>query len=416
MAEKPTVIKTEHVGKKFIIRHKPEKKPAGRNAALPLFKKKEDFWALKDIGFEVRQGERVGIIGKNGAGKSTLLKLLCRITEPTEGRIELLGKVSAMLEVGTGFNQELTGRENVYLNGAILGMSKAEIDAKFDSIVEFSEIGQFLDTPVKRYSSGMYVRLAFAVASHLEPDILVVDEVLAVGDQRFRQKCIDKMNQIAQADTTILCVSHQMNVIRELCDRVIVLKEGRLVFDGGTEDGIRFYLNENSLSNPDFFQLDNRDRHMVSKNLVHLESLELLNNSARLAGETAEMLLRIRWTASADIKGVKLRMVIRFNDDSPVGITLSEKLCDSVKGQRYENTFSFDTSCLFPGDYKANLTLYESDETGRSTFLDHISEAIFFEVAELKNADKSVVYNHTYWGHVHLPPLVSRDSSGGSGQ
>ena len=194
LAEKPTVIKTEHVGKKFIIRHKPEKKPAGRNAALPLFKKKEDFWALKDIGFEVRQGERVGIIGKNGAGKSTLLKLLCRITEPTEGRIELLGKVSAMLEVGTGFNQELTGRENVYLNGAILGMSKAEIDAKFDSIVEFSEIGQFLDTPVKRYSSGMYVRLAFAVASHLEPDILVVDEVLAVGDQRFRQKCIDKMN------------------------------------------------------------------------------------------------------------------------------------------------------------------------------------------------------------------------------
>lgn len=415
MTDKPLVIKTQNIGKKYIIRHK-KQRPSNKKPGLAILRRKEDFWALKDIAFEVRQGERVGIIGKNGAGKSTLLKLLCRITEPTEGRIELLGKVSAMLEVGTGFNQELTGRENVYLNGAILGMNKAEIDAKFDSIIEFSEIGRFIDTPVKRYSSGMFVRLAFAVASHLEPDILIVDEVLAVGDQRFRQKCIDKMNEIAQDDTTILCVSHQMNVIRELCDRVIVLKEGQLVFDGGTEEGIQFYLNENNRNNPDFFELGSMDRHMVSKNLLRLESLELLNNSTRLAGETAEMLLRIRWTAMSDIRGVKLRMVIRFNDDSPVGITMSEKLCDSVNGQSYENTFSFDTSCLFPGDYKANLTLYESDETGKSVYLDHVNEAVFFEVAEMKNADKSVVYNHTYWGHVHLPPLVSRDPSGGAGQ
>lgn len=200
------------------------------------------FWALKDVSFAIQPGEVVGVIGRNGAGKSTLLKILSRITEPTEGEIRLRGRVSSLLEVGTGFHPELTGRENIFLNGSILGMSKAEIKAKFDQIVAFSEIEKFLDTPVKRYSSGMYVRLAFAVAAHLEPEILIVDEVLAVGDLEFQKKCLGKMGEVAQDGRTILLVSHNMSAIQSLCGRVILLRAGRLVEDGPTPDVIRSYL------------------------------------------------------------------------------------------------------------------------------------------------------------------------------
>lgn len=190
---------------------------------------KQEFWALKDASFEVRQGEKLGIIGSNGAGKSTILKLLSRITDPTEGRICLNGRVASLLEVGTGFHPELTGRENIYLNGAILGMTKAEIKRKFDDIVEFSEIDKFLDTPVKRYSSGMYVRLAFAVAAHLEPEILLVDEVLAVGDAAFQRKCLGRMGEVAREGRTILFVSHNMVAVQNLCGRVLRLDKGRVV-------------------------------------------------------------------------------------------------------------------------------------------------------------------------------------------
>ena len=190
----------------------------------------EEFWALKDVSFEVKRGEVLGIIGRNGAGKSTLLKILSRITEPTEGRVTLRGRVASLLEVGTGFHPELTGRENIYLNGAILGMTRAEIRRKFDEIVAFAEVEKFLDTPVKRYSSGMYVRLAFAVAAHLEPEILVVDEVLAVGDAEFQKKCLGKMNSVATVEgRTVLFVSHNMAVVQHLCERVILLKNGVLL-------------------------------------------------------------------------------------------------------------------------------------------------------------------------------------------
>jgi lipopolysaccharide transport system ATP-binding protein len=191
-------------------------------------------WALKDISLEIKRGEVVGIIGRNGAGKSTLLKILSRITEPTEGRAILDGRVGSLLEVGTGFHPELTGRENIYLNGTILGMHKAEIDRKFDEIVEFSEIEQFLDTPVKRYSSGMYVRLAFAVAAHLEPEILVVDEVLAVGDAAFQKKCLGKMEDVSKQGRTVLFVSHNMQAVQRLCTRCVLLKGGRLDMEGNT--------------------------------------------------------------------------------------------------------------------------------------------------------------------------------------
>jgi len=410
MTEKPTVIKTEHIGKKYVIKHNREASglPAGKSSRIFNALKRqtaEDFWALKDINFEIKQGERIGIIGKNGAGKSTLLKLLSRITEPTEGRIELLGKISAMLEVGTGFNPELTGRENVYLNGAILGMSKTEIDGKFDKIVEFSEIGKFIDTPVKRYSSGMYVRLAFAVASHLDPDILIIDEVLAVGDQKFRQKCLNRMNEIAESDKTIICVSHQMNVIRELCGRVMVLQNGELIYDGEPEEGIKLYSGITKQGNPDFFELGSLTRPAVySKYPMHLESFEFLNNPARLAGEDPQIRFALVWQSHKNINGVRLRMVIRFNDDSPAGVAVSGALCDTEEGVTYTKIISFDTSCLFPGNYKANLSLFESDSTGTTVYLDYVGEAVFFEVVELKNS-KISVHNHSGWGHVRLPGL-----------
>jgi lipopolysaccharide transport system ATP-binding protein len=203
---------------------------------------KSTIWALKDVNLEVEPGEVVGIIGRNGAGKSTLLKVLTRITEPTRGRVELYGRVASLLEVGTGFHAELTGRENVYLNGAILGMKKEEIDRKFDEIVAFAEIEQFLDTPVKRYSSGMYMRLAFAVAAHLEPEILLVDEVLAVGDTSFQRKCLDKMREVSQHGRTILFVSHNLDAVRKLCSKAILLERGAIDVAGETDFVLKKYL------------------------------------------------------------------------------------------------------------------------------------------------------------------------------
>jgi lipopolysaccharide transport system ATP-binding protein len=204
----------------------------------------EEFWALKDVSFDVKRGEVMGIVGRNGAGKTTLLKILSRITEPSEGRVTIRGRVASLLEVGTGFNPELTGRENIYLNGAILGMTRAEIKRKFDEIVTFAEVEKFLDTPVKRYSSGMYVRLAFAVAAHLEPEILVIDEVLAVGDIEFQKKCLGKMSQVASGGRTILFVSHNIAAIETICPRSIYLSSGALVADGPTKKVIPLYLEQ----------------------------------------------------------------------------------------------------------------------------------------------------------------------------
>jgi lipopolysaccharide transport system ATP-binding protein len=260
-----SVIRVEDLGKKYILNHQQDSSGAYRYKALrdvvadgvkaltksfvkPSLQKKsdpthEEFWALKDVSFEIKQGEAIGIIGRNGAGKSTLLKVLSRITEPTEGRISLRGRVASLLEVGTGFHPELTGRENIYLNGSILGMSRSEIKKKFDEIVAFAEVERFLDTPVKRYSSGMYVRLAFAVAAHLEPEILIVDEVLAVGDSAFQKKCLGKMGDVATKEgRTVLFVSHSMQAIAQLTKRCVLLSKGTVQFDGNTDQAIRLYL------------------------------------------------------------------------------------------------------------------------------------------------------------------------------
>jgi lipopolysaccharide transport system ATP-binding protein len=214
-----------------------------RLAGTPPANEEERFWALKDVSFQINEGEVVGIIGRNGAGKSTLLKILSRIVEPTEGRVTIRGRVASLLEVGTGFHPELTGRENIYLNGAILGMARAEIRRKFDEIVAFAEVEKFLDTPVKRYSSGMYVRLAFAVAAHLDPEILFVDEVLAVGDIQFQDKCLAKIEDTSRGGRTVLFVSHNLHAVARLCSRSVILKEGKVIFDGKPSIGIEQYLN-----------------------------------------------------------------------------------------------------------------------------------------------------------------------------
>jgi lipopolysaccharide transport system ATP-binding protein len=253
------VIKVENLGKSYQIRHKQESYTAlrdvltdgAKNAGRALLHRnngqvaetREEFWALKDVSFEVKQGERLGIIGRNGAGKSTLLKILSRITQPTSGEVRLRGRVASLLEVGTGFHPELTGRENIYLNGAILGMTREEIRRKFDEIVAFAEVERFLDTPVKRYSSGMYVRLAFAVAAHLEPEILLVDEVLAVGDNVFQEKCLGKMKDVSQSEgRTVLFVSHNLGAIESLCQTAILMENGRNAFYGMSGDVVSRYL------------------------------------------------------------------------------------------------------------------------------------------------------------------------------
>lgn len=259
-----TVIKVENLGKKYILSHQQEgqlqyralrdvisdgAKSVGKRLLNPfgqssMHPEQEEFWALKDVSFEIKRGDRVGIIGRNGAGKSTLLKILSRITEPTTGRISIRGRIASLLEVGTGFHPELTGRENIYLNGAVLGMSKLEIKRKFDEIVDFAEVEKFLDTPVKRYSSGMYVRLAFAVAAHLEPQVLVIDEVLAVGDAAFQKKCLGKMESVSKEGRTILFVSHQMSAIQRLCSTGILLGGGQTKFVGSAQGAIDVYLKD----------------------------------------------------------------------------------------------------------------------------------------------------------------------------
>jgi lipopolysaccharide transport system ATP-binding protein len=251
-------IRIHDLGKKYRIRHQRRERYIALRDVIAdrvrnVFRANdrplaatEDFWALKGVSFDIERGEVIGIIGRNGAGKSTLLKVISRITEPSEGRIELVGRVASMLEVGTGFHPELTGRENIFLNGAILGMRRAEIKRRFDEIVAFAGVEEFLDTPVKRFSSGMYVRLAFAVAAHLETEILIVDEVLAVGDAEFQKKCLGKMSEVAQGGRTVLFVSHNMGAIRRLTQRCILLEKGQVKIDAPVQDAIEQYLKQTS--------------------------------------------------------------------------------------------------------------------------------------------------------------------------
>lgn len=288
------IIIAENISKRFYISHEGNQKYSALRDVIAnnfknIFKNKnnlestEEFWALKDLSFNISEGDRLGIIGRNGAGKSTLLKVLSRISEPTSGKITIKGRVASLLEVGTGFHPELTGRENIFLNGAILGMTRSEIKSKFDEIVDFAEVEKFLDTPVKRYSSGMYVRLAFAVAAHLEPEILIVDEVLAVGDAQFQKKCLGKMDDVSKKDgRTVLFVSHNMDVIANLCNKSIYLKKGELMKYDDTRFVIDNYLRDNKNIENSKIVVDFQKPKIIN---VELDSVELIKGNLRVIVE-----------------------------------------------------------------------------------------------------------------------------------
>lgn len=326
-----SIITVENLSKKYIIGHQRQESysslrdviasgairflhkliaPSGKTSDDPLH---EEFWALKDVSFDIQEGDRVGIIGRNGAGKSTLLKVLSRITEPTAGRIKLNGRVASLLEVGTGFHPELTGRENIYLNGAILGMSKAEIRKKFDEIVAFAEVERFLDTPVKRYSSGMYVRLAFAVAAHLEPEILVVDEVLAVGDIQFQKKCLGKMEEVANTGRTILLVSHNMPTILSLSNKVLLLASGKRVEYGPTHQVITAFqdsFRSGSLGQTELGSAEHYGNGLARFRSIQLRSIDAFGKRIPVSVTGCDMVFLIELEACENLRDITVAVTI----------------------------------------------------------------------------------------------------------
>jgi|GEM_PF-82760 len=393
--DREPVIRVRHVSKKYYIgqytgghfldelKRKKGKKEASGAA------KQSEIYALDDVSFEVFQGEAFGIIGLNGAGKSTLLKILCEITAPTSGEIDIYGRIASILEVGTGFNSEMTGRENVYLNGAILGMTKQEIDRKMDQIVEFSEIGEFIDTPVKRYSSGMYTRLAFSVAAHLDNEIMIMDEVMAVGDVGFREKCLQQMKRKADAGRTILYVGHNMSYVKKLCDRCIVLDKGKLLFMGDTEDAVQFYLDKiESRMKPEtqngqqdqtgqngqngkkpkvpkaaFLgpRRDVRDKErsaLLTDHRIHLDEMWYVDRDSILFTPEAPAVMTLNWAVLEDYQDLCLRLEVWTADDEHQASYVLYGIGDGKAGERKSLTLKVDISCFTPGTYKFKHTFF----------------------------------------------------------
>ena len=368
----------------------------------------ETFMALDGIDLTAYRGEAVGIIGRNGAGKSTLLKLISRITAPTEGTIDLYGRVASMLEVGTGFNGEMTGRENIYLNGAILGMTKNEITEKLDDIIEFSEIGEFIDTPVKRYSSGMYVKLAFSVAAHLESEILIMDEVLAVGDMEFQKKCLRRMRDEARVnDRTVFYVSHNMNTIRSLCDRCIVLDEGKVVFDGDVDKAIAIYLGTESSEKTTFvFNKNYRPYADINRRRqMDIKSLTIMNKGGAVFSTTEKQELKIVCSAGKTLERVGFRLELWYQDGTKTGSMLSETFVDIEAG---ENTvmLTVDPSHLTGGQYMADLLAYQFDDDGNETILDGVYPGIVFNIEDKLGETSHLDWHNQYWGNVHLHDMI----------
>ncbi len=367
--------------------------------------KNEKFWALNGLDFEVKAGEVVGIIGRNGAGKSTLLKLLSRVTAPTEGTIYLGGRVASMLEVGTGFNQEMTGRENIYLNGAILGMSRAEVDRKIDEIIDFSECRQFIDTPVKRYSSGMYVKLAFSVASHLDAEIMIMDEVLAVGDMAFQRKCLNKMRGVADSSgRTILYVGHNMNTIRQLCDRCLVMEKGRIIFDGDVETAIEMYLNEYSEMKT-LYDVRSQKRPDWFPQKIATEEIEFLDRSDMYFESTEPMRCAVRWRAFDDMEDIYIRMTLKYRDSSSVGMNTTLVPLSAKKGELNETILTFDNSNLATGMYYGDIHFYRNTGVGGSENLDSICPAFSFDLLNNSRETGGLTWANTGWGCVVLPEI-----------
>ena len=362
----------------------------------------ETFMALNGIDLTIYEGERVGIIGRNGAGKSTLLKLLARVTAPTEGDIDIYGRITSMLEVGTGFNGELTGRENIYMNGAILGMTKAEIDSKIEKIIDFSEVRQFIDTPVKRYSSGMYVKLAFAVASHLDSEILIMDEVLAVGDMAFQKKCLDKMSQVSQDEgRTILYVSHNMNTIRQLCDRCIVMDHGTIIFNGDVEEAIEIYLNNDKHEDLVVINLDEikRDRDYLGKD-AKLMYFQFVDKDKPVFQKGEKIRFRIRWQCKT--KGIHYKVLIPIKSDglTIIGSALSEILNDGQDQRCYDEVFEIDSRNFVEGNYSLIIALYGIDALGNEFMCDHSIVKIGFTI---QRNETDPIWKKSFWGSINIP-------------
>lgn len=358
------------------------------------------FMALNGIDLTIYKGEAVGIIGRNGAGKSTMLKLLSRVTAPTEGEIDIYGRIASMLEVGTGFHPEMTGRENVYLNGAILGMTKEEIDAKMEQIIEFSEVSDFIDTPVKRYSSGMFVKLAFSVAAHLDSEIMIMDEVLAVGDMSFQKKCLTKMREAANRDgRTVLYVSHNMNTIRTLCDRCFVLDKGKVVFSGKTEEAIQIYMGTSNFNTfPISYDYRNIKRANNFGKEVFVEKFSFISKETAVfdVGEIINFEIVIKSYISIE----DMHLIIRIKDKNNI-----DKIAASVSrhfsvstGIRTRLLFAFDASALAEDQYCLSFELIKKGELGNYFTFDNPYACIHFII---QNTESSF-WSKTYWGNVKL--------------
>lgn len=402
-----TIIKVEGLSKQYILNKNAVTQSDtlygniinGAKNLRNIVRKKEteDFWALKDISFDINQGDRVGIIGRNGAGKSTLLKILSRITPPTSGKIEYTGRMASLLEVGTGFHGDLSGRENIYLNGSILGMSKHEIDKKFDEIVAFSEIEKFLDTPVKRYSSGMYVRLAFAVAAHLEPEILIVDEVLAVGDAAFQKKCLGKMEDVSTKEgRTILFVSHQMDAVQKLCNKGILLHKGKLLQDGPIESVMSSYMSNNVLSNG-YFEIEKNQIENLN-NLGTVLSVSFLNNNNEIVGEIptgAVWKIKIKFRLDKDNDF----FVIGYGLQSLFGNPINTSWSTGQKMQKgvYEAVFTNKEIFYSTGQYKIAIGLSNNNHSyfynDSESFLCISDAGIAYETDRIINKDSGLILN-----------------------
>ncbi len=358
--------------------------------------------ALRDVNLTVYRGERLGIIGGNGAGKSTMLKLISRVTAPTSGDIDLYGRVTSMLEVGTGFHGEMTGRENIYMNGAILGMTKKEIDAVLEDIIDFSEVREFIDTPVKRYSSGMYVKLAFSVDAHLDSEIMIMDEVLAVGDMAFQTKCLNKMREAASKEgRTVLYVSHNMNTIRQLCSRCIVLNQGKVIFDGDVEEAIEVYMGIEATDNT---SIDYSD----IPRLKWLHSTKIRTTRAAYVGKeriqfkkNEQMRILIEWINEKDVSDLCLRIEVLQMDRRPIGTAIAYSFYSGKAGQTGGRIFTLDVGSLAPGRYTMNYTFFEKNQFGSNVNVDCV-HGLYFEMEE----DPEIVWDSKSWGAIRLPGIL----------
>ena len=415
------ILKIQHVSKKYrlgmiggtSLREELQRKRAARKGLEDPTRKVtdtsagrigEEFLALDDINITISQGERVGIIGHNGAGKSTLLKLISRITAPTTGSIEMNGRVASMLEVGTGFHPELTGRENIYMNGAILGMTKTEIDKKIEDIIDFSECRQFIDTPVKRYSSGMYVKLAFSVAAHLDAEIMIMDEVLAVGDVAFQRKCLNKMSQLAiDQGRTVLYVSHNMATIRQLCSRCVVLDHGKLVYDGEVEEAIgRYYdaVPEIASYHESAYNASGFDGETC-----RALSVEAKNNPGMeyLTGDRVDFTVRIG--CGADLKDVLLQLVCKTGAAYITGSSFADSRVSLSKGVNKLSGF-LPLDHFTPGEYYCDLLIQQVDKNGAYIELDRFRNALTFSITQDPNRHDGNPWWHTRWGFAGYDPFV----------